>query len=108
MAGTFADKHEFGARISRSENNFVSLLVQTAARAFAQILADSFERIALDAVQISNSDDASTMGSAETFGAVGGGTIGITGGVAGKIAGAVFESDTARFDVRFPMVLRSV
>ena len=50
VAGPFPDKHEFSARIPRSENNFVAPLMQAAARAFAQILADAFERIALNAV----------------------------------------------------------
>jgi len=51
VPGAFTDKYEFGARISYTENNFVPLLVQPATRAFAQIFANEFERISLDAVK---------------------------------------------------------
>ena len=51
VSRAFADKHEFGARIPCAEDNLVSLLVQPAARAFAQIFPDELERIAFDAVE---------------------------------------------------------
>src|ERR1700739_758420 len=50
MAGSLADKHELCMRIPYAKNNFVALLVPPAAAAFAQGLADSFERIVLDPV----------------------------------------------------------
>ena len=50
VAGAFADEDEVGFRVAVAEDDFVAGFVEFAAGAFAEVGADDFEGVTLDAI----------------------------------------------------------